>query len=192
MPSNAHSRASSMPSEASPRRAFKRVLNALRRRPSSRLKSIREALEVSVKKRLMSEVPYGVLLSGGLDSSIIAAVAARETEKVARAQVEAMQTRLAQGKSGLVSPPSEGDPYSGVTEEGEAVGSLFFPSLSLRHVGQPPLPLGRGCTHFRSAWSIPLTCSPHGKQLTIWARIRIRRARRPGRHSRRNIPSGNV
>ena len=86
-----------MPSEASPRRAFKRVLNALRRRPSSRLKSIREALEVSVKKRLMSEVPYGVLLSDGLDSSIIAAVAARETEKVARAQVEAMQTRLSQG-----------------------------------------------------------------------------------------------
>ena len=85
------------------------------------LTSIREALEVSVKKRLMSEVPYGVLLSGGLDSSIIAAVAARETEKVARAQVEAMQTRLAQGKSGLVSPPSEGDPYSGLTEESETV-----------------------------------------------------------------------
>jgi hypothetical protein len=133
------------------------------------LKSIREALEVSVKKRLMSEVPYGVLLSGGLDSSIIAAVAARETEKVARAQVEAMQTRLAQGKSGLVSPPSEGGPYSGVSEEGETVGFLVSPPLSLRHVGQPLLPLGRGCTHFRSAWRIPLTCSPHGKQLTIWA-----------------------
>src|SRR5690606_35874753 len=34
-----------------------------------------EALEAAVKRQLMSDVPYGVLLSGGLDSSIIAATA---------------------------------------------------------------------------------------------------------------------
>ncbi|KAJ3309720.1 asparagine synthetase [Boothiomyces sp. JEL0838] len=39
--------------------------------------AIRKALEASVKKRLMSEVPYGVLLSGGLDSSLIASIAMR-------------------------------------------------------------------------------------------------------------------
>jgi asparagine synthase (glutamine-hydrolysing) len=49
---------------------------------------LRETLEAAVKKRLMSEVPYGVLLSGGLDSSVIAAIAARETEKLARTQAE--------------------------------------------------------------------------------------------------------
>ncbi|MHB1190927.1 MAG: asparagine synthase B [Armatimonadota bacterium] len=39
---------------------------------------IRRYLERAVEKRLMSDVPLGVFLSGGLDSSIIAAVAARE------------------------------------------------------------------------------------------------------------------
>lgn len=43
--------------------------------------NVRAALEKSVQKRLMAEVPYGVLLSGGLDSSLIAAIAARHIQR---------------------------------------------------------------------------------------------------------------
>ncbi|MDO8899342.1 MAG: asparagine synthase B [Bacteroidales bacterium] len=45
------------------------------------IKELREALEAAVHRQLMSDVPYGVLLSGGLDSSIISAVATRFAPK---------------------------------------------------------------------------------------------------------------
>ncbi len=44
-------------------------------------KAVRDALTESVKRHLMTDVPYGVLLSGGLDSSIIAAIAKQFVDK---------------------------------------------------------------------------------------------------------------
>ena len=41
------------------------------------LAQIRERLTAAVAKRLMGDVPWGVLLSGGLDSSLIASIASR-------------------------------------------------------------------------------------------------------------------
>ncbi|HQW69591.1 MAG TPA: asparagine synthase B, partial [Flavobacterium sp.] len=42
---------------------------------------IKKALEAAVHRQLMSDVPYGVLLSGGLDSSITSAVAKKYAQK---------------------------------------------------------------------------------------------------------------
>ncbi|WP_372975949.1 asparagine synthase B [Muriicola sp.] len=43
--------------------------------------AIREALEAAVHRQLMSDVPYGVLLSGGLDSSVTSAIAKKFAQK---------------------------------------------------------------------------------------------------------------
>lgn len=48
--------------------------DAVKNNPAS-VEELRDALEVAVRRQLMSDVPYGVLLSGGLDSSVISAIA---------------------------------------------------------------------------------------------------------------------
>ena len=44
------------------------------------VEAIHDALTAAVKRQLMSDVPYGVLLSGGLDSSVISAIAEKFSE----------------------------------------------------------------------------------------------------------------
>jgi asparagine synthase (glutamine-hydrolysing) len=51
---------------------------------TSDIGQLRDALEKAVHRQMMSDVPYGVLLSGGLDSSIISAV----TKKYAARRIE--------------------------------------------------------------------------------------------------------
>lgn len=55
------------------------------------IEKVRNGLESAVKAQLMSDVPYGVLLSGGLDSSIIAAI----TQKFSKKRIESNSTESA-------------------------------------------------------------------------------------------------
>lgn len=48
---------------------------------TSDIDELRVALEAAVERQLMTDVPYGVLLSGGLDSSIISAIAKKYASK---------------------------------------------------------------------------------------------------------------
>lgn len=45
------------------------------------VRAVRQSLMGTVKRQLMSDVPYGVLLSGGLDSSVISAIAQKYSAK---------------------------------------------------------------------------------------------------------------
>ncbi|HPF03475.1 MAG TPA: asparagine synthase B [Bacteroidales bacterium] len=58
---------------------------------TSSISDLRTAMEAAVHRQLMSDVPYGVLLSGGLDSSLISAVA----KKYAPRRIETQDQREA-------------------------------------------------------------------------------------------------
>ena len=57
------------------------VVDASLSETNAACKKIKDSLTESVRRRLMSEVPFGVFLSGGLDSSLIASIASKELKK---------------------------------------------------------------------------------------------------------------
>ena len=98
-------------------------------------KLIRESLEKSVRKRLMAEVPYGVLLSGGLDSSLVASIAQRETLRM-NAAVKSVTNGQTNGNadtdsdSGLV----------GIDDTNELLTVTALPQLHSFSIGLPGAP----------------------------------------------------
>ena len=71
------------------------------------LSNLKQALEESVHKQLMCDVPYGVLISGGLDSSLISAIASQYSKRRVETedQEEAWWPRLHSFAIGLKDSP---------------------------------------------------------------------------------------
>jgi asparagine synthase (glutamine-hydrolysing) len=71
------------------------------------INDLRTALEASVHRQLMSDVPYGVLLSGGLDSSVVSAVAKKFAPKRIESgdKAEAWWPQLHSFAVGLIDSP---------------------------------------------------------------------------------------
>ncbi len=96
-------------------------------------KLIRSTLEKSVRKRLMAEVPYGVLLSGGLDSSLVASIAQRETlrmKMVQNGQTNGYHANGVEVGEGLV----------GIDDDNELSTVTSLPQLHSFSIGLPDAP----------------------------------------------------
>ena len=103
--------------------------------PSTELdyKAIRTSLERSVRKRLMAEVPYGVLLSGGLDSSLVASIAQRETLRLRAAS--------ANSTNGLKDHEQQSsEELVGIDDDDQLSTVTWLPQLHSFSIGLPGAP----------------------------------------------------
>ena len=83
---------------------------------------LQDALTNSVRKHLMGDVPYGLLISGGLDSSVIAAIAMRQAARRVddEGDTEAWWPRVHSFSIGLDGSPD----LAAAAEVAEAIGTV--------------------------------------------------------------------
>ncbi|KAF4125691.1 asparagine synthase (glutamine-hydrolysing) [Geosmithia morbida] len=99
---------------------------------------LRHALEKSVRKRLMAEVPFGVLLSGGLDSSLVASIAQRE---ILRLQKKALENGVAVPITSETSGDADrGEGLVGIDDNDNLSTETFLPQLNSFSIGLPGSP----------------------------------------------------
>lgn len=104
------------------------------------LKVLRHALETSVRKRLMAEVPYGVLLSGGLDSSLVASIAQRETLRLKKEVTQARANGNGNGPVISSDDPDLGGGLVGIDDDDKLSTVTYLPQLNSFSIGLPGSP----------------------------------------------------
>lgn len=103
-------------------------------------KLLRLTLERSVRKRLMAEVPFGVLLSGGLDSSLVAAIAQREIQRLNAQNTERL--KAANGSANGLDVGHGTDHLVGIDDENHLATVQVLPELNSFSIGLPGAPDG--------------------------------------------------